>query len=79
MSIVNKRNAVLGWATWKVGKRVAKKKARTAVPNVEDGRPNKPAIAAAGAAALAGSLFFWKKARRRPVVDGGGSGSDEAE
>jgi hypothetical protein len=75
MSIVNKRNAVLGWATWKVGKRIAKKKAKTAVPTVEGGRPNKPAIAAAGAAALAGSLLFWRKARRRQ--DEGDAGSDE--
>ena len=65
MSIVNKRNAVLGWATWKAAKIVAKEKARKAKPAVEDGRPNKPAVAAAGAAALAGSLFFWRKARRR--------------
>jgi hypothetical protein len=64
MSIVNRRNALIGWATWKVGKRVAKKKARTAVPTVEDGRPNKPAIAAAGAAALVGSLLFWKARKR---------------
>ena len=63
MGIVNKRNAVLGWLTWRVGKRVAKKKARQAVPSVEGGRPNKPAIAAAVAAAL-GGLLFWRKARR---------------
>jgi hypothetical protein len=74
MSIVNKRNAVLGWATWKVGKHVAKRKARTAVPTVEGGRPNKPAIAAAGAAALAGSLLFWRKARRH----GGDGGAEES-
>ena len=31
MSIVNRRNAVLGWATWKVGKQCrVKKKARQA-------------------------------------------------
>jgi hypothetical protein len=76
MSIVNRRNALLGWATWKVGKRVARRKAREAVPAVESGRPNKPAIAAAGAAALAGSLFFWRKARKGGgddvAADGGG-------
>ncbi len=64
MGIVNKRNAVLGWLTWRVGKRVAKKKARQAVPAVEDGKPNKPAIAA-GVAALLGGLLFWRKARKR--------------
>ena len=41
MGIVNKRNAVLGWLTWTLGKRVAKKKARQAVPAVEGGKPNK--------------------------------------
>jgi len=64
MGIVNKRNAVLGWLTWRVGKRVAKKKAKAAVPTVEGGKPNKPAIAA-GVAAVLGGLLFWRKAKRR--------------
>ena len=69
MSIVNRRNAVLGWATWKVHKRRVKKKARQAVPAVEERRPNKAAIAAAGAAALAGSVL-WRKTRKgsAPVI-----------
>src|SRR3954453_21063723 len=56
MSIVNRRNAVLGWAAWKLGKTVVKQKARSAVPGTVDGtkRPNKGAIlsmlAAAGGA-----------------------------
>jgi hypothetical protein len=75
MSIINKRNAVIGWATWKVGKRVASRRARQAMPAVEGGRPNKPALAAGVAAALAGSLLFWR-ARKR----GGDSGAaDKAE
>lgn len=65
--IVNTRNALLGWVTWRVGKRVAKKKARSAVPHVERGRPNKPAIATGVAGAL-GALFFWRKRRRRPTA-----------
>jgi hypothetical protein len=75
MSIINKRNAVIGWATWKVGKHVARRKARQAVPAVEAGRPNKPALAAAAAAALAGSLLFWK-ARKR---GGDSDAADEAD
>jgi hypothetical protein len=65
MTIVNRRNAMLGWATWQVGKRVAKRKARSAVPSVdsETKRPNKPAIAAA-LATVAGALFFWRRKRR---------------
>jgi hypothetical protein len=62
MGIVNRRNAVLGWTVWQVGKRVAKKKAKGAVPTVdaETKRPNKPAIVAALAAA-GGALMFWRK------------------
>ncbi len=68
MGIMNKRNAALGWLTWMVGKRVAKRKAKAAVPAVEGGKPNKPALAA-GIAALAGALLFWRKAKKR---DGNG-------
>ena len=62
MGIVNRRNAVMGWAAWQVGKRVARKKAKSAVPTIdaETKRPNKPAIVA-GLAALAGLLLFWRK------------------
>jgi hypothetical protein len=73
MGIINKRNAVLGWLTWSVGKRAAKKKAKAAVPAVEGGRPNKPALAA-GIAALAGTLLFWRKAKKR----GGGGGETDS-
>jgi len=73
MGIVNKRNAALGWLTWTLGKRVAKRKAKAAVPAVEGGKPNKPALAA-GIAALAGALLFWRKAKKR---DGSGGASAE--
>lgn len=63
MSIVNRRNAVIGWATWKVGKRVARRKAKSAAPSVEGGRPNASAagLVLAGAAGAAGALTFWRK------------------
>jgi len=61
--VLNRRNAVLGWATWSVGKRIAKRKAKEAVPAVEEGRPNRPAIATA-IAAVGGLLLFWRKKRR---------------
>ena len=62
MGIMNRRNAFLGWTVWQVSKRVAKKKAKSAVPAVDSGskRPNKPAIIA-GLAALGGVLMFWRK------------------
>jgi LPXTG-motif cell wall-anchored protein len=75
MGIVNKRNALLGWMTWNIGKRVARRKAKAAVPAIEGGRPNKPAVGlAAGLAALGGVLFFW----RRKKGGDEGSGVDES-
>lgn len=60
MSIFNRRNALIGYVTWSVGKRLARKKAKDAVPSVdpETKRPNKSAIALAAAAV--GALAFWK-------------------
>jgi hypothetical protein len=84
MGIVNKRNALLGWVTWKAAKIVAKEKARTAKPGVEGGRPNKPAIAA-GAATAAGSMIVWRRVRKRrsggaePEVDVEPAGGEDAE
>jgi hypothetical protein len=62
MGIVNKRNALVGWAAIKIGKKVARKKAAELVPGtVEDSkRPNKPAILVA-LAGIGGALFFWRK------------------
>jgi hypothetical protein len=62
MTILNRRNAVTGWLTWLVAKRVLKKKAREAVPGTVEGsrRPNKGAIAT-GIAALGGVLWFWRR------------------
>ena len=68
MGIFNKRNAVLGWVVWKVGKRLAKRKARDVVPGAGgDGSSSKvQAAALAGLAAAAGALWFW---RRRDLDD----------
>jgi hypothetical protein len=60
MSIVNRRNAVLGWLTWQAGKRFAAHKARSAVPGVDEGRPNKGLILSA-LAAIGAVLFFWRR------------------
>ncbi len=62
MKIVNRRNAVLGWTVWNVGKRVAKRKAKNALPGRgtdAKGPAKKPAILAAVAAL--GGLMFWRK------------------
>jgi hypothetical protein len=62
MGIVNRRNAVMGWAVWKVAKRVGKRKAKDAVPGTVEGtrRPNKSALALIAATAV-GAATFWRK------------------
>jgi LPXTG-motif cell wall-anchored protein len=74
MSIVNRRNAVIGWAAWTVGKRIAKRKAKAAVPSIdtETKRPNRPAMLLGLLAAAGGALLFW---RRRDGGDGNGGGT----
>jgi hypothetical protein len=64
MSVLNKRNAVLGWSVWQVSKRVAKRKAKQAAPGRVDDtkRPNKGAIVSA-LAAVGGALWFWRRKR----------------
>jgi hypothetical protein len=61
MTILNKRNAVLGWSVWKVGKVAAKRKAKHAVQPKEKGR-GKGAIVSA-VAAVGGALWFWRRRR----------------
>jgi len=62
VSVINRRNAVMGWAVWKVAKRAGKKKARDVTPSVEGGKPNKSLIAV-GVAAVAGA-FAMLRGRR---------------
>jgi hypothetical protein len=64
MGIVNRRNAVLGWATWQVAKGAAKRKARP-----ENGRVGKKAIAGA-LAAVGGALYFWRRSRSESDDEG---------
>jgi hypothetical protein len=62
MGIFNRRNAVMGWLSWLVAKRVLKRKAKAVVPGTAEGskRPNKGAIATFLAAA-GGALWFWRR------------------
>ena len=85
MGILNRRNAVLGWAAWQVGKAAAKRKAKTSVKS-DDRRPGKGAIVGAkGKSAI--PLWRWASAKnmdralqlcgqRRP--HGRAAGSDTA-
>jgi hypothetical protein len=57
MTIFSKRNAVIGWVTWLVGKRIFGRKPRAARR-----KPIKPAIAAA-VAAIGAAVFFWRRGK----------------
>lgn len=62
MSILNKRNAVLGWGVWKMGKIAAKRKAKQAIQPKDKGRGGKGVLLSALAAA-GGALWFWRRRR----------------
>jgi hypothetical protein len=55
VSILNRRNAVLGWGVWQVGKRAMRRKA-----SPKSGAPKKSMVAVAIAGA-AGALTFWRR------------------
>jgi hypothetical protein len=59
MGIVNKRNAIVGWLTLKVGKRIVKQKTAGAAPRAKAG-------GAAALAALGGALLFWRRKHGPP-------------
>jgi len=64
MSIVNRRNAVLGWAVWKIASQVAKSKAKRAVPARDGGKSGwlkRGGVIGVGFAAATGALVFWRK------------------
>jgi hypothetical protein len=63
MSVFNRRNALLGWATWMVVKQKAKRDARRALPEKER-RLIVPAAVTAAAAPAAGALLFWRRRTR---------------
>jgi hypothetical protein len=85
MSIVNRRNAVLGWLTWSVGKRVLARKAKSVLPkSVLPSSPGPDPGAGKGKAlrtvavlaAVAGAVAFWK-AKHRDSTDHDSLASEE--
>ena len=65
MAIMNRRNAVLGWAVWKIAQNVAKTKAKRAVPKAGGDRPRwakRAAALALGFAATTGAAIAVRKA-----------------
>jgi hypothetical protein len=61
MGIVNRRNALLGWSVWQIGKRAGRRKAKQVV-TPEGRRPGKRAVVSTLAAA-GGALWFWRRRR----------------
>jgi hypothetical protein len=70
MGIINRRNAVLGWATWQVGKSAARYKAKQSLKPDDSRRPGKGAVVG-GLAAIGGALWFLRRRR--------GDGDSEGE
>jgi hypothetical protein len=70
MSIVNKRNALIGWATWTTMKRLAAMHAKRTAPRESgNGSKGKTAVkVAAVVLAAGGALAFWK-AKHRDSTD----------
>lgn len=62
MAVLNKRNALLGWATWQIGKQAMKQKAKSAV-RVEPKRRLGKGTVAALLAAAGGAVVFWRRRR----------------
>ena len=64
MGIINRRNAILGWAVWQGSKRYAKLKAKGVTPSVRGGS-NKSllafSVAGVSVAGIVGALTFWRK------------------
>jgi hypothetical protein len=79
MSIVNRRNAVIGWATWTTVKRLAAMKAKRAAPPLGSKPPKgkkKALKVVAVVVAAGGALAFWK-AKHRDATDYDSVASEE--
>jgi hypothetical protein len=83
MSIVNRRNALIGWVTWAAVKRAAAMKAKRAAPSGGGGTSKgrqaaKAGAIAAGVAGLAGLVVFWR-VRKRDSTDHDSLASEELD
>jgi hypothetical protein len=67
MSVINKRNAVVGWAAWTVAKRAAKRKAYRAIPSTNGAGNGRKLVAVVplAVAAVGGALVFWRRQHDR--------------
>jgi hypothetical protein len=82
MSIVNRRNALIGWATWSLVKRAAAMKAKRAAPAVSGSSGSSTGQKAAQVGAIlataAGLVIFWK-AKHRDSTDRDSVASEELQ
>jgi hypothetical protein len=72
MSIINRRNAVLGWTVWRAIVWIGKQRARQAVPGRGDyAGLNKSAVATIAVAATGAALVVWriKSGEGRPATE----------
>jgi hypothetical protein len=77
VSIVNRRNALLGWAVWMAVRQQAKRRARRAIGGDESPWRGRLTALALGAATAVGLVFLWRKLRageeggpEAPTVEG---------
>ncbi len=61
MGIVNRRNALLGWAVVKLAKRLLKRKAKAAVSGARARPLTTGLVGIASAAAVGGALWFLRR------------------
>jgi uncharacterized protein HemX len=63
MSVINKRNAVVGWAAWTIAKQAAKRKAARAITSSNGAGPGRKLVAAVplALAAAGGAVVFWRR------------------
>jgi hypothetical protein len=62
MTIVNRRNAILGWVVWQVAKRKARQKASMAT-SMPESKAGKGGAAASALAVAAGAILLLRRRR----------------
>jgi uncharacterized protein HemX len=80
MTIFNRRNAMIGWAAWSVGKQAMRLKAKGVVPSRGgsggSGSGKRAVKVGVALAAAAGAVAFWR-ARHRDSTDHDSLASEE--
>ena len=61
MSVINRRNAIVGWIAWAIAKEALRSKSRNVVHRNGSSTRRRLVVPAAIAAAVGGAVFFWKR------------------